>query len=123
MLKKIIKYTDYDGEQRTETFYFNLSKIEVMELEAETDGGILKSIQNLVESQDNAKIIEIFKKIILMSYGEKSPDGKRFAKSKELSTAFSQTEAFTELFMELAMDANAATEFMNGIVPKVEASK
>jgi len=118
MLKKTIKYTDYDGNEREETFYFNLSKAEVAELELSVEGGLVKQIEKIVEEQDGRRIIEMFKDIILKSYGEKSPDGKRFVKSKELREAFSQTEAYSELFMELATDANAAAAFVNGITPQ-----
>ena len=122
MLKKTITYTDYSGNERTEDFYFNLSKAEVMEMEMSTSGGLAQMIQRIVASQDAPAIIDIFKKLILKAYGEKSPDGKRFVKSEELSTAFSQTEAYSQLFMELATDADEAAKFVNGIVP-AEAAK
>jgi hypothetical protein len=118
MLKKVIKYVDYDGNERNETFFFNLNKAEITELELGVSGGLVQAIQKIVEAQDSPKIISLFKEIILKSYGEKSPDGKRFIKSEELSTAFSQTEAFSELFMDLATDAEAAAAFINAIVPQ-----
>jgi len=117
MLKKTITYTDYNGNERTEDFYFNLSKAEIMEMEMSTAGGLTEMIQKIVAAQDAPAIIKVFKELILKAYGEKSPDGKRFIKSEELSTAFSQTEAFSQLFMELATDADAAAKFVNGIVP------
>ena len=117
MLKKTITYTDYNGNERTEDFYFNLSKAEIMEMEMSTAGGLTEMIQKIVAAQDTPAIIKVFKEIILKAYGEKSPDGKRFIKSEELSTAFSQTEAFSQLFMELATDADAAAKFVNGIIP------
>ena len=117
MLKKTITYTDYNGQERTEDFYFNLSKSELMELEMSTSGGLAEMIKKIVAAQDAPAIISIFKKLVLQAYGEKSPDGKRFIKSEELSTAFSQTEAYSTLFMELATDADAASKFVNGIVP------
>ena len=117
MLKKTITYVDYNGTQRTEDFYFNLSKAEIMEMEMSTTGGLAETIQKIVSAQDAPAIIKIFKDLVLKAYGEKSPDGKRFIKSEEISTAFSQTEAYSQLFMELATDANAAAEFVNGIVP------
>lgn len=118
MLKKRIKYTDYDGNEREEDFYFNLSKAELVELELTTDGGLEQMIQKITDTRDMPKLIELFKRLILMSYGEKSENGKRFIKSKELSEAFAQTEAYSELFMELATDDKAASEFVNGIVPQ-----
>lgn len=121
MLKKNIKYTDYNGVEREETFLFNLSKAELMEMEMGTTGGLAEMIQNIVKTEDVPAIIKIFKDIILKAYGEKSADGKRFIKINDngvaLSIGFSQTEAFSTLFMELATNAESATEFIKGIVP------
>ena len=118
MLKKRIKYTDYDGNNREEDFYFNLSKAELIELELSTEGGLEQMIQKITDTRDMPKLIELFKRLILMSYGEKSENGKRFIKNKELSDAFAQTEAYSELFMELATDDKAASDFVNGIIPQ-----
>ena len=117
MLKKTIKFNDYNGVEREETYYFNLSKAEIMEMEMSTTGGFTEMLEKIIEAQDVPSIIKIFKNIILKAYGEKSPDGKRFIKSEELSTAFSQTEAYSVLFMELATNAEEAAKFVNGIVP------
>lgn len=117
MLKKTITYHDYNGVEYTQDFYFNLSKAEIMEMELGTTGGLAEMIQKIVAAQDAPSIIKVFKDLILKSYGEKSADGKRFIKSDEISTAFSQTEAYSELFMELATNAEAAAAFVNGIVP------
>lgn len=117
MLKKTINYTDYNNVERSEDHYFNLSKAEIMEMEMGTAGGLAEMIQRIVAAQDTPSIIKIFKDLILKAYGEKSPDGKRFIKSEELSTAFSQTEAYSVLFMELATNADAAANFVNGIIP------
>lgn len=117
MIKKTINYVDYNGTERTEDFYFNLSKAEVSEMELSVDGGLSQMLERIVASKDNKEIIRMFKKIILKAYGEKSADGKRFVKSEELATAFSQTEAYSELFMELATNEDKAAEFVNGIIP------
>ena len=117
MLKKTVTYTDYNGTERTEDFYFNLSKAEVIEMEATTAGGYANMLENIIKAQDLPSIVSIFKELVLKAYGQKSPDGKRFIKSEELSTEFSQTEAYTNIFMELAMDADAASKFVNGIIP------
>lgn len=117
MLKKTITYNDYNGNKRTEDFYFNLTKAEVMEMEMSKNGGLSEHIQRIVQSEDNAAIISIFKDIICKSYGEKSLDGKRFVKSKEITDAFVQTEAYSELFMALATNAEEAAAFVNGIIP------
>lgn len=119
MLKKTITYTDYNGVERTEDFYFNLSKAEVIEMEMSVSGGLMGMIDRVVSAQDTPSIVKIFKDLVLKAYGEKSPDGKRFVKSDELRTAFSQTEAYSTLFMELATDADAAANFVNGIIPAV----
>ena len=118
MLKKLIEYTDYNGKLRKENFYFSLNKAELMEMELGAVGGMQNLIQLIIEKQDIPEIIKAFKMIILKSYGEKSADGVRFIKSDELSTAFSQTEAYSNLYMELISDANAAAVFINGIVPE-----
>ena len=117
MLKKTVTYVDYNGVERTEDFYFNLSKAEVTEMELSVEGGFSKMLEEIVKSNDNARILEVFKEMVLKAYGEKSADGRRFIKSKELAEAFSQTEAYSEIFMELAMDEKAAAAFVNGIMP------
>ena len=119
MLKKTITYNDYNGNERTEDFYFNLTKAEIMEMELGTTGGLAEMLTRIVAAQDAPAIIKMFKDIVLKAYGEKSPDGKRFIKSEELSTAFSQTEAYSQLCMELATDADEAAKFINGIVPPI----
>lgn len=123
MLKKAITYTDYNGTERTESFYFNLNKAELMDMELGTVGGMRQLLQNILDKQDIPKIIEAFKTIIFKAYGEKSPDGRRFIKSPALSEAFSQTEAYSELYMSLISDAKAAAAFINGIMPSEIADK
>ena len=118
MLKKTITSVDFNGNERTEDFYFNLTKAEVMEMEMSTVGGLSEMIQKIVSAQDTPSIIKVFKDLILRSYGEKSADGKRFIKTPEMAESFSQTEAYSVLFMELATDAEAAAAFVNGIIPK-----
>jgi hypothetical protein len=117
MLKKTIPYVDYNGVEREEDFYFNLTKAEIMEMELSTTGGLSEMITKIVAAKDAPAIIKVFKELILKAYGEKSADGKRFIKSAELSDAFAQTEAYSILFMELSTDADAAAKFVNGIVP------
>lgn len=117
MYKKTITYTDYNGVERTEEFLFNLSKAELAEMELSKVGGYKAYIEQIIKSDDREEILDTFKTLILNSYGEKDESGKRFIKSDELSTAFSQTEAYSNLFMELITDADAAAAFVNGIVP------
>ncbi|MDF2800227.1 MAG: hypothetical protein K0S61_130 [Anaerocolumna sp.] len=120
MLRKKITYTDFDGNEITEDFYFNLTKAEVTKMELSTNGGLGVSLQKIVDTKDSKRIIETFEDLISKSYGEKSLDGKRFIKSKELSEAFMQTEAYSELFMELATKADMAVAFVNGILPQMD---
>lgn len=121
MFTKTIKYTDYNGVEREEKFLFNLSKAELTEMELGTSGGLSETIKKIIETQDTPSIIKIFKDLILKSYGEKSSDGKRFIKiddnGRPLANAFSQTEAYSQLFMELATDDKKAAEFVNGLIP------
>lgn len=117
MLKKTITYTDYNGVERKEDFWFNLTKAEIMEMELSTVGGLTTMINKIVATQDQPQIIKVFKELVLKSYGEKSADGRRFIKNKELTEAFAQTEAYSILFMELATDAKAAANFVNKVVP------
>ncbi|MEG2624313.1 MAG: hypothetical protein RSC06_15595 [Clostridia bacterium] len=118
MLKKTIVYTDYDGTERKEDFYFNLSKAELLAMELETTGGMKKLIEKITNEKDNRRLFELFKEIVLRAYGEKSADGKRFIKSKELSDGFTQTEAYSELFIELIVNGDAMAAFINGIIPQ-----
>lgn len=117
MLKKTITYTDYNGVSRTEDFYFNLSKAELMTLEMSVKGGWTESVKKIVSSPDQQAIFQLVREIFLRSYGEKSEDGKRFIKSPELAEAFSQTEAYSQLFLELMQDADKLTNFISGIIP------
>lgn len=118
MLKKTITYEDYNGNERTEDFYFNLTKAELMEMELGVSGGFAESVKRIIDAQDGPSIIKIFKDLVLKAYGVKSTDGKRFIKSQEVTDEFVQTEAYSQLFMELATDADKASEFINGIIPK-----
>lgn len=117
MLKKTITYTDYNSVERTEDFYFNLTKAEIMEMEMGTTGGLAEMIKRIVAAQDMPAIIKIFKDLVLRAYGVKSADGRRFIKNDEIRAEFEQTEAYSIIFMELATNHELAAEFVNGIVP------
>ena len=119
MLKKTIAYKDYDNNERVEDFYFNLSKAEMHEMEYGTTGGMTKIIEQMVATQDTARIMKMFKEIIMRSYGEKSLDGKRFIKSPELAEAFIQTEAYSNLFMELIQDPEKFAQFIKAVIPDI----
>lgn len=120
MFTKTVTYTDFNGEERTETLYFNLSKSEIMEMELSTEGGMTERLNTIVAAKNGPEIVKTFKDIILKAYAVKSPDGKRLIKSEELSTAFSQTPAYDDLFFEMLQDPNAASNFINSIIPKID---
>lgn len=119
MLKKTITYKDFTGEESTEDFYFNLTKAELIELEVSAQGNSLSDwLQKIVKAVNGAEIISTFKLIIDMSYGVKSPDGRRFIKSPELLAEFKSTVAYSDLFEELSMNADKGSEFVNGLMPE-----
>lgn len=117
MLKKTLTYEDFNGVVRTEDFYFNLTKAEIMEMELSTTGGYTEYLKRIIAAQDNASLVAIFKELVLKSYGKKSDDGRRFIKTKELSEEFEQTNAYSNFFTELATNSKEATAFVNGIIP------
>lgn len=117
MLKKSITFSDYNGVERTEDFYFNLKKSELLELQLSVEGGLTQYIQKLISQQDMPKLMELFKRIVKASYGIKSDDGRRFMKSEEIYKEFEETEAYSELFMEISTDDKKAAEFFNAIIP------
>lgn len=118
MLKKTIKYTDYDGEVREEDFYFNLRKDEIMEFNFNANLKLSEQIQGIIKAKDTKEIYALFKKIILLAYGEKSADGKHFRKSEQISQDFESTQAFSELIMELVQDENKAANFIKMVLPQ-----
>lgn len=117
MLEKPITYTDFDGNEVTEIFYFNLSKAEIAEMELSHDGGFSTHLQKIIKSEDGGQIIAAFKKIITDAVGRRSEDGRRFIKSPEITQEFLQTEAYSQLFMDLVTDGQAAADFVQAIVP------
>jgi hypothetical protein len=117
MLKKTIKYLDYNNNEREEDFYFNLSEAELTEWELSNPGGLRAHIEKITKEQDSAKLIILFKELIHKAYGIKSEDGKRFIKNDDIKAAFEETEAYSNLFMELAFEAKSAVAFVDGIMP------
>lgn len=120
MLKKTITYTDLNDVERTETFYFNLTKPEIVRMQSSVKGGLDIRLKGIANVLDGAAILEFFEELIFKAYGEKSEDGRRFVKSDELSTAFMQTPAYEALFEELVTNDKAAAEFVNGVLPNVD---
>lgn len=117
MYKYTVKYTDFNGTERVEDFYFHLTKAELLDMNMSSSGGLLEVIKKIVESKDTNELIKLFKQTIIMSYGIKSDDGKKFRKSDEIRADFMSTEAYSEIYMELATNAEKASEFINGILP------
>lgn len=120
MLKKTITYTDYDGLERTEEFRFNLTKAELVDMELTTAGTFSETMKRIIAEKDIIRIAKLFKELLLKSYGVKSDDGKRFVKSQELSEAFSQTEAYSDLYIELLSNPEEAAKFFAEVAPKVD---
>lgn len=118
MYKVHEKYTDYDGNERVEDFYFNLTKAEITDMELTTEGGMSAMLNRIIAAKDTAKLIAVFKDLILKSYGQKSADGRRFIKSAELTKEFTETPAYSQIYLRLATDDKAATEFVNNVIPK-----
>lgn len=118
MLKKTITYTDYDGMERTEDFWFNLNKTELTKLDAELDGGVLGVLRKIIDKKDRKALVDFIETLILRSYGEKTLDGKRFVKNQQMAEEFMQTPAYDELFMGILQDTDNQTSFINGIIPQ-----
>lgn len=117
MLKKTIKYKNYDGVEKEKDFFFNLKKSELIDLQFKTSKGFLEYIEEIIKAEDSSEIWKVFRDIVLLAYGEKSDDGERFMKSPEISRAFEETEAFSVLIMELIENEGSAADFINGIMP------
>lgn len=117
MLVKEFTYTDYFGNERTEKCYFNLTKTEITEMNFSRKGGLDKVLEHILETRDETVLMKEFKYIVLSSYGEKSEDGRRLMKSKEISKAFEETPMYDLLMQELLTDENKAASFVNQIIP------
>lgn len=117
MLKKTITYTDYFGLERTEDFYFHMTEAELMKMQLSSYGGLAEQLKAIIDAKDAPTIVKIFEDIILTAYGQKSEDGRRFMKSEDIKNSFKETEAYSKLFVELTTNADAAANFVNGIIP------
>lgn len=117
MIKLTETYKDYNDTERTEDFYFELNEAEVIELQAEENGQLDVLISKIIAEKDSKKLMALFKKLVLMSYGQKSIDGHYFEKSEEITKKFTQTKAYPQIFMRLALNAKAASDFVNGVMP------
>ena len=120
MIKKTVTYTDYNGEERTETYRVNLNRVEVLDMQMTTIGGYTEKLQALIDAKNTTELYKLFKDLVLRSYGVVSEDGKRFIKTDKLREEFEQTEAYVTIYMELATNTDKAIEFINGITPDFE---
>lgn len=126
MYKMTETYKDYDGNERTEDFYFHVTKAEIMEMDFIEEGGLQRTIERIMATQDRKALLDMFKRIVILAYGEKSSDGRRFMKDEQIKRNFTETEAYSNIFMKLATDSQAAGDFINNIIPddmKEEAAK
>lgn len=123
MFKETMTYIDFDGNERTEDFYFNLTKAEIAKMDLKTPGGMEAFLQRIIASNDPKEIVTMFEELVQMAYGAKSPDGRRFIKTPEVLAEFTQTEAYSDMFIRLASDAEYASKFIEGIVPKIESKE
>jgi hypothetical protein len=117
MISKTITYVDFNGMERTEKFYFNLTEAELVELEVDVEGGMKAILEKIIAENDRKQLWAYFKKVVLMAYGEKSPDGRFFRKNESIREGFAPTEACSKLLMELTSNTKAASDFINGILP------
>lgn len=121
MIKKTVTYKDYNDVERTETYYFDFSEAEVMDMQASKFNGFNAYLESIINEKDPSKIIKTFKELVLAAYGEKSEDGRSFIKEApdgtKLADKFKQTKAYSDIYMELALDAKAAAEFVNKVFP------
>lgn len=121
MYKKTMTYTDFNGVERTEDYYFNLTEAELTDMELSREGGLGETLKAIINTKDQVAIINMFKEIVVKAYGRKSPDGRYFVKNDAIREEFMSTQAYSDLFMELATDADKAAEFINKIIPnKIE---
>lgn len=118
MFKDKVTYTDYNGVEREEEFFFNLNEAELFEMQNSVRGGLTEKVKKIMETKNTPEIIKLFKEIMQMSYGVKSDDGRRFIKNKEVLDEFTQTEAYSKIYMKLATDSDYAAKFINEIIPK-----
>ena len=118
MIKKTVTYIDYNGVERTESFYFHFSQAEILDMEMGTEGGFAERIQRIIDAKDQTSLLKVIKNFVLDAYGEKSADGRRFIKSKEVKDAFVECPAYSEIYMELLTDDKVAAEFVNKVIPE-----
>ena len=117
MIKQDITYTNFEGEQETETLYFHLNKVELMEMQVSEKRGLAQYITDIQKAENNKEIFRLFKEIVLRAYGERSDDGKKFIKNERLREEFEGSLAYEELMVKVVTEADFAAKFVNGIMP------
>ena len=117
MLKKTVTYTDYNGVERTEAFYFHYNEAEILDMEMSTEGGFAERIQKIIDAKDQVSLMQVIKKFVIDAYGVKSEDGKRFIKNDTVRTEFLESPAYSQIWMELVMDDEIAADFINNVIP------
>ena len=117
MLKKTVTYTDYNGVERTEAFYFHYNEAEILDMEMSTEGGFAERIQKIIDAKDEVSLMQVIKKFVIDAYGVKSEDGKRFIKNDVVRTEFLESPAYSQIWMELVMDDEIAADFINNVIP------
>ena len=117
MIKQDITYTNFEGEQETETLYFHLNKVELMEMQVSEKRGLAQYITDIQKAENNKEIFRLFKEIVLRAYGERSEDGKKFIKNERLREEFEGSLAYEELMVKLVTETDFAVKFVNGIMP------
>lgn len=118
MHKRTVTFEDYNGVERTEDFYFHFTKADILKMEMEKKGGLAEHIEKIIAAKDSPTLIKLFEKLVLDAYGVKSEDGREFIKNDEVRNSFKQTEAYSIIFTELALDDKKAAEFVNEVIPK-----
>lgn len=117
MIKKTVTYTDYNGESRTETFYFHYTEAEILDMEMSEEGSFTERIQRIIDAKDKTALMKLIKKFVIDAYGVKSEDGKRFMKNDEVKAAFVECPAYSDIFMDMVTNDELAAEFVNGVIP------
>lgn len=118
MIKKTVTYTDYNGVERTESFYFHFNEAEILDMEMSTEGGFAERVQRIIDAKHQTELLKVIKQFVYDAYGVKSEDGKRFMKNDEVKAAFIESPAYSEIFMEMLTNDKLAAEFVNGVVPE-----
>ena len=121
MIKETLTYVDYNGVERTEDFYFHLSKAEILDIETTMPNGSIEEWANSIfATREYDKLWKLFSNLVKQSYGIKSADGRRFMKSEEISKEFSETEAYPVLIEKFLTEPDFASNFFNSLVTNVE---